>query len=467
MGRAVLFITPPPDTESIPSMENIFSQALGNEIPIFVWMVASSGGLGTQGAQRLIELTEASGGQVFTFTGEETLPDPETYYEPLRSIYHLTYESQVTSSGAHQLVAQVQIGGELVSTPPQSFEINIQPPTPTFVSPPIQIVRSPDPDWEGQENGESTPPEYIPKGQPIEVVFDFPDERKRPIVYSALFIDGELAHENEAPPFETFTWDLQAYNSEATHQLQVKARDSLGLVGTSAEIPVYVTIEQPKENPWTGIEQNLPLLIGLIVLVAGAILVLVLVLGGRLRPSIPGAYRTKRRRSDPVTQPVPKSESSPRRIPSWANPLQWSQRSTTPKALAYLSRISETDNLAIEPPIPITSNQVTIGIDPNQATLVLDHPSIENLHARIVRNKDGEFRLADEGSIAGTWINYTPVSSEGAKLEHGDLIHIGRLGFRFTIRDPQQVRKPVITMASPPTESQEQDSDTGSGEAAT
>ena len=77
-------------------------------------------------------------------------------------------------------------------------------------------------------------------------------------------------------PFENFTWDLQEYTSEGTHQLKVEARDSLGLVGTSAEIPVYVTLVQPTENPWAGIQHNMPLLIGLIVLVAGAILVLFL-----------------------------------------------------------------------------------------------------------------------------------------------------------------------------------------------
>ena len=52
----------------------------------------------------------------------------------------------------------------------------------------------------------------------------------------------------------------------------------------------------------------------------------------------------------------------------------------------------------------------------------------------------------DEGSIAGTWINYTPVSRNGADLEHGDIIHIGRTGFRFTIRQPKTVRRPVITL---------------------
>ena len=53
MGRAVLFITPPPDTQSITSLENIFAQAKGQGITIFVWMVASSGSLKYAGCTTL------------------------------------------------------------------------------------------------------------------------------------------------------------------------------------------------------------------------------------------------------------------------------------------------------------------------------------------------------------------------------------------------------------------------------
>jgi hypothetical protein len=456
MGRAVLFVTPPPSPESLSSLENIFTQARDQDVSVVVWMVASSGALGTQGAQRLMELTESAGGQIFTFTGDEALPDPEIYMEPLRSIYQLTYKSNVSTSGTHQFIAQVQIDGVPVSTEPLSFEIDIQPPIPTFVTPPIQIVRAPDPEAESSGEGESSTSNLLPNEQPVQVVFDFPDGRLRSIVSSALYVDGVLVDENQEPPFDQFIWDLGNYTTDGMHQLQVQATDSLGLTGSSVEIPVNIRIELPSENPWVSIQQNMPLLVGLIVLVSGAILILVLLLGGRLKPRTPGTLKKRRRKSDPVTQPLPTKENHTRRLPTWVNRLQWSQKSTEPQPFAFLSRISEKDNLAIEPPIPITSGQVRIGKDPDRADLVLDHPSIERLHARLTRADDGAFRLADEGTIAGTWINYTPVSIGGSKLEHGDLVHIGRLGFRFTLREPQQIRKPVITLISPPDENREE-----------
>lgn len=97
-------------------------------------------------------------------------------------------------------------------------------------------------------------------------------------------------------------------------------------------------------------------------------------------------------------------------------------------------------------PISITTDEITFGADPQRATLVLADPSVEALHARMLRGEGGAFSLIDEGSVAGTWINYLPVSEPGTILEQGDLIHLGRVCFRFTKREPQRVRKPIVTV---------------------
>jgi pSer/pThr/pTyr-binding forkhead associated (FHA) protein len=115
-----------------------------------------------------------------------------------------------------------------------------------------------------------------------------------------------------------------------------------------------------------------------------------------------------------------------------------------PNAHASLARLAESEQAAIPVPIPITDDEVTFGKDPEKATLVFDDPSVEPVHARL-RLVNGNYRISDEGTTAGTWVNYTPVSKEGATLQHGDLIHIGRVGFRFLIREPARVRKPVVT----------------------
>jgi pSer/pThr/pTyr-binding forkhead associated (FHA) protein len=81
--------------------------------------------------------------------------------------------------------------------------------------------------------------------------------------------------------------------------------------------------------------------------------------------------------------------------------------------------------------------------------MILDDISIDALHAQLQREGD-TYRIMDMGSTAGTWVNYSPVSREGILLEHGDLVHIGRIGFRFTLRSSAIPAKPVVTPQEPP-----------------
>jgi len=75
---------------------------------------------------------------------------------------------------------------------------------------------------------------------------------------------------------------------------------------------------------------------------------------------------------------------------------------------------------------------------------VLDDPSISPLHARIKQARDGSFIIYDHGSIAGTWVNYEPVTREGRRLAHGDRIHLGQLMYRFDLQQPPAETEPKI-----------------------
>jgi hypothetical protein len=468
MGRAVLFITPPPDGQVDQSVANISAQAKKQGVPIFVWMVSSSGAYATQAVKQLVSLAEETGGKFFTFTGDEDLPSPEEYLEPLRHIYYLEYLSNARAGGVHQVKALVSIETNQAESNTQGYEIDLQPPQPAFVSPPLKLVcGSP------KDNNNTLPgsagalPDSVqnsidsflpPQEETLLVVFDFPDGRQRSVARSVLLVDGQMVDENLQPPFDQFTWNLAAYQEDGIHQLQVQVTDVLGLTGASIEIPVQVTVERSFSNPWDAYQKNLPLLAVMIALLAGAALFLVMVLGGRLRPATVRAARA-RRSSDPITQPIRiQTEPAAHRLSGWTNRLQWPQPHVTPAVRAYLNPISglifdqfseRTDpsahTLIGGSPIPILSGEITIGSDPSQSTLVLDNPCVDGLHARLSQLADGSFRLSDLGSTAGTWVNYTPVSKEGICLEQGDLVHIGRIGFRFTLRQPQPTRKPVVT----------------------
>ena len=442
MGRAVLFVTAPLVGDLEVPIQNIAAQANQLEVHIFIWLVVPPAAPVTVTTQQLLSLADSTGGQVFSFSGEETLPDLEAYLGPLRSIYLFAYQSQMNSGASHQLSVEITTPEGSITSNTQGFNLDIQPPNPMFISPPLEIQREPASDVQGNEENSSV---LLPDSQTLQVVVDFPDGLTREIKRTSLFVDGELVAENTSPPFDQFTWDLSNLPPSGSHSLRVEAQDSLGLTGSSIETVVQLKAQRQTLDIGMLLSRNAPAITGLVVLMAGAILMLVLILGGRLTPASFNVRQRLRRNSDPVTQPVPiNKDSEPRRLPSWANRLQWPTRRVKPQVFAFLQPISDDPEKAKEKPIPISTEEITIGRDPILATLVLEDPSVEGLHARIMRKEHNDFRVVDEGSVAGTWINYTPVSSEGATLQHGDLIHIGRVGFRYTLRKPGQVRKPVI-----------------------
>jgi predicted component of type VI protein secretion system len=100
-------------------------------------------------------------------------------------------------------------------------------------------------------------------------------------------------------------------------------------------------------------------------------------------------------------------------------------------------------------PIPILNNVVTLGTDPTKATLILDEPSIAAQHARLRRDREGNFFVLDHGSVAGTWINYMQANGKETRLQHGDLIHLGRVGFRFRMKNPPKAYEPVVEFEAP------------------
>jgi pSer/pThr/pTyr-binding forkhead associated (FHA) protein len=115
-----------------------------------------------------------------------------------------------------------------------------------------------------------------------------------------------------------------------------------------------------------------------------------------------------------------------------------------PKAPAYLIRLTSGGEPASAAPIPVAEKELTFGTDPVQSMQVLDDPSIAPLHARIRRTEDGSFVIFDQGSVAGTWVNYEQVTREGRRLAHGDRIHFGQMNYRFDLHQPPAESEPKV-----------------------
>ena len=452
MGRAVLFISPQVDQDTIPAVENLADRAILDQVRVYVWMVTSDAFFETAGADALRTLSAETGGRFFAFSGTETLPDPETYFDSLRRIYSLTYISGIRTAGEHELSAEIRATGNESVSPPVVFGLNILPPNPIFVSPPDEISRRLVPDAEGNLSAERR----TPIEQTIEILIEFPDGFARELERTTLYVNGRIAAENTGPPFDMFTWDLSEIAQSDRYTLQVEALDELGLSSISLETPVSIMVEELPDGLVPSITRNSPVIVTVVVMMVGAVLIGVLLRVRRLRPEPlngNGKKNGKKKRrlpEDPVFQPVEnvRRPAPTVRLTRWANRLHWPQRSTLrSEPVAFLDRIYDPNSLEAltpSPPHPIYTSEITLGNDPSQATFVLDEPSVAPLHARLHRNGEQEFYLSDLDSISGTYLNFLPTNGVPIRIEHGDQLHFGRAGFRFRLNPPPRTSPPSV-----------------------
>jgi len=464
MERAILFITPPQDNEVSLGLQSIITSAIQENIHIYVWMVAAQEALTLPEIDLLRNLAAQTQAAFFAFSHEEPVPDLETILEPMRYVYQLGYDSRVTSPGAQQVFAQISAGSETFASQPVSFEIDLQQPAVAWLTPPDEIARS----------FSNQPTEVVanevsglePSEQVLRIRVSFPDGYERPLTRTSLYVDGVLTAENTSPPFDQFSWDLRPYSQGGVHTLRVEATDSLGMVGQSGEASIKISMPSLAKGIWVVLWQKRTLVLGATGLIAISILVLVLIMGGRIRPKpYPGQVRRPavlrdknparmkqipmHMRRDGLTETTQNSTVPPARSRSrfttllgW---LPWFRRKETPQpAIANLVPLAGHDEITLPAPLQINAEDVTLGSEAGQAQLVITDPSIEAVHTRIQRNGES-FWISDLGSVAGTWVNFGIVPPEGLRLEHADIIHMGQVGFRFNLTEPGHLRKVVVT----------------------
>lgn len=450
VSRAVLWLTPTLNPSINADLLILEQRARQSGIRVFVWMIDSQTLFQSEQAITLRAFANQTGGSFFAFSGIEAIPDLEANLNATRQVYKLSYYSQVTVAGAHELSVAVQSGDVVVSASPITYNIELQPPIPTIISVPTQVSRVLLD--QSQDVSELTPSE-----QTVEIAVIFPDNIPRELIRTSLLVDGEIVAENTSAPFELFTWDLRSYTKSQQYFLSVLVEDELGLIGSSPESPVQITVQGVPQGIGALFAKFGSLLVVTIVLVAAAVLLLVLLLAGRIRPKPLGERRRgKSAYDDPVTQPIIKEAQQIQEKPKRSNFLIELARRINPSQLArlpirrtrepfaYLLPFNDSGEPLESETIALTAHVITIGSDAQQAFVPIDDPGIEPLHARLWRDEEGTFRLADENSVAGTWINYAPVSNSGSRVEHGDLIHIGRAGFRFTLSKPTKTPKPIV-----------------------
>jgi hypothetical protein len=400
------------------ALANAIARAREGGTSVYPVLLAAPESLEDPMVEGLRQLAEATGGEFVFFNPEIGLTSLAERVLESRVQYLLTYQSRASQSGPHAV--QVRVTGEGLDAVSElrPFEVEVQPPEIAFIQPPLEIVR--------QADDPAVEPRALPPtSQTLSLLITFPDRHPRELLSSTLWVDDEIAAVNEQPPFDQFEWDLRSYVADERHILRAVVQDSLGLESASVDIPVEIRVAGGTAGlaalrPAVG-----PLVAVAAVLVAGSVLAVGLVaLGRRARP-----------------------ERTELAHPPRLNPLKRTRIQKQPIGPAEAHLIPVVPR---GPAVPLLGLDIVLGRDPSLAAVVLDDPSVDGMHARLIRQAGGSYLLRDQGSIAGTWVNYHLVPEGGRVLEHGDLLQLGRVEFRFQVAGEAPQRELRVYPASDP-----------------
>lgn len=463
--RAVVVISDGIDELSDRAVADIVNTANQLNVPIYTVIFGPANNWGGQAESNMKRLSLDTYGEHFQLSSEGRAPDPieglinqvmEPLYDNLtsqRTQYLLTYDSQVSSPGVHEVA--LSAGGKSTKA---SMSISIKPPQVSITQPVAgtQITRSTDDPNVAVQDIE-------PRTQTVNFGVSWPDGFARQIAAVDLLVDGVAVLDTCTPPCDQIVWNIASL-AAGSHSIRVRVRGQQGLEAESKEVSLTISITTPEPTPtpkptlappapaaptpkpppacedqYTGFKritecnQEVVALGALGISFAALLLAIVVV----RRP--PQVVSTVARKVKDATIPFFPVKAQPR------------PAAASREALATLEVLEGDDSHT--QPIELVSENTRLGRDEELVQVVFANRGVSRLHARITAEPDRtggqRFVLYDEGSTSGTYVNFKPVGINGQQLQDGDTIHVGPVRLQIKIKeavlhDATVAMKPII-----------------------
>ena len=359
----------------------------------------------------------------------------------------ITYRSQVNESGRHIIEAEFE-----GSRDEAAFDLTVEPPTSRIAvdnSRPIRRMA---------ESAEQPLEEMEPQRQPLVAQIGWPDGHPR-LLSSAVLLVNDTEIPLEAPVLDnagllTFDWDIRTLEA-GTYDLRLRLTDELGLESLSEVLTLVIEIQRPEleataappsaiptpapEAPPATLQSRLPG--GALALAAGSVALVAFLLAVAI-----GFFLVRRSRKDnesleaalpPVGDQEPGTSESPAAPPTLvaADPPR-----------AYLEALENAPGH--QGPILIAGSNVAFGREQRRVQVALQDSSVSDLHARIMEDH-GIYRIVDEGSTSGTYVNYKRVGLTPRILNDMDDVHFGRVHLRFRLGSaPSETEATIVIEGS-------------------
>ena len=404
----LVYMTPYVEPAEMPALTALIEQAGKAGIPVHIWMTAAPIVIGSAYQTDLQAVCQTWGGSLTILSGSQIPPNPRDYLKGKGYRYTASWQSEIRSGNTQQVSLRLTPPGVPVLTSAvRELALEVLPTKISFSNLPEQLTVT------LQSDVLIEPAEL-----PVQGAIDFPDGFPREVLKTSLFSNGALVQQREEAPFGDFVIDLSQFRDQTKLSLQLTLEDALGFETRSEMKYVALTWYDPAANQPKPLTSNLWLWIGLGVAALG-------LLGVIFIPSRLKKKTAKSVNSEPVAPPPAKLEP---------------ESFVAVKTYGSLIKLDRDNTPSAEKPLLLVKEITLIGKDPQLANIVLTDEALEPLHAEIHAFSDGRTRLTDFHTIAGTYVNFKAVDTKGIEIHHGDILHFGRLSYRFN--SPTRVTSP-------------------------
>jgi hypothetical protein len=246
-----------------------------------------------------------------------------------------------------------------------------------------------------------------------------------------------MIQEVNQAPFGQFILDLNNYDSDQEFIFYVEIEDELGISAQTEDTIIQITVEPIPLTFWEGL-MRLELsperwIILASILLAGMVLIVAMVFVGKKQVFWREQAKARKRRIDPVTQPVKINQDG-----GYKGTSETGRQLASKQVEALLVPVNDEFEPNRQKTVVLDKKEWIIGSDEKLSRLVIKNSALDSKHSMLVRSSQGNYWLSDQNSIAGTWVNFTPITAKGVILKHGDLIHFAKAMYRFELSHPTE-----------------------------
>lgn len=479
LQRSLVIFTDGFDFASIPNANDVIREARDRHVRIHTVQVGTS----AANAQAFLQnLSFNTGGQFFSLTKENQGLDK--LWQAIKATQRqraLTYRTTHATPQQISVQAATSTGGQVTATAP------VNPPA--LKPPAVTIVKPEEANFE-KKRSDGQPLEWNTaladldqKPLDIGVTLTWPDGHERKLK-QVEFIFGDKTVVQTADPFTAVTFPINTFD-KGDYTIRVRATDELGLTGESAPKPFQIIVNRPTiDVNATATTQAAKAVSTTVALKQEQTNALATEEANRKAQETKAnlALTEEATKREKVESDLNKAGQTVKQLTwaslaslvlglcailfavyVWFNPrarkrateiitgtikavtepfiMDRSHRSAGNTVKARLTYI-EGARSSVPHSLDLYGG-TRIGRDPALSNTVIDDQRVSRFHCRITEEANGTFRIWDEGSTSGTYVNQEQVGMSGRILQPGDVINLGPVQYRF---------EPVMGSIAYPTE---------------